>query len=87
VNTLVIFMSDNGPNTATGGSAGSLKGGKGTTLEGGVRVPFVAHWPGTIPAGTESAEAITGMDLLPTLTKLAGGNIPDDRVIDGKIDP
>ena len=83
-NTLVIFTSDNGPNTGKGGSAGPLKGGKGSTLEGGVRVPFVARWPGTIPAGTESDEPITGMDLLPTLTKLAGGGVPDDRVIDGK---
>ncbi len=73
-NTLVIFTSDNGPNTGKGGSAGPLKGGKGSTLEGGVRVPFVARWPGNIPAGTESDEAITGMDLLPTLTKLAGGD-------------
>ena len=80
----MIFMSDNGPNTATGGNAGPLKGGKGSTLEGGVRVPFVARWPGTIPAGTVSDEAITGMDLLPTLTKLAGGEVPSDRVIDGK---
>ena len=83
-NTLVIFTSDNGPNTGKGGSAGPLKGGKGSTLEGGVRVPFVARWPETIPAGTESDEPITGMDLLPTLTKLAGGDVPDDRVIDGK---
>jgi len=83
-NTLVIFTSDNGPNTNTGGSAGALKGGKGSTLEGGVRVPFVARWPETIPAGTESGEFITVMDLLPTLTKLAGGDVPDDRVIDGK---
>jgi len=83
-NTLVIFTSDNGPNTGKGGSAGPLKGGKGSTLEGGVRVPFVARWPGTIPPGTESDEAITGMDLLPTLTKLAGGDVPGDRVIDGK---
>lgn len=83
-NTLVIFTSDNGPNTGKGGSAGPLKGGKGSTLEGGVRVPFVAHWPGTIPAGTESDEAITGMDLLPTLTMIAGGDVPDDRVLDGK---
>jgi arylsulfatase A-like enzyme len=82
--TLVIFTSDNGPNTGKGGSAGPLKGGKGSTLEGGVRVPFVARWPGGIPAGTESDEAITVMDLLPTLTKLAHGNIPSDRVIDGK---
>ncbi|TWU46547.1 sulfatase family protein [Rubripirellula reticaptiva] len=83
-NTLVIFTSDNGPNTSTGGTAGPLKGGKGSTLEGGVRVPFVARWPGKIPAGIETDEAITGMDLLPTLTKLAGGEVPDERVIDGK---
>jgi arylsulfatase A len=83
-NTLVIFLSDNGPNTATGGSAGPLKGGKGSTLEGGVRVPFVARWPEKIPAGTVSDAAITGMDLLPTLIQLAGGDIPNDRVIDGK---
>lgn len=83
-NTMVIFLSDNGPNTATGGSAGSLKGGKGTTLEGGVRVPFVARWPGKIPAGTVSAEPITAMDLLPTLVKFAGGDVPNDRVLDGK---
>ncbi|WP_302117475.1 sulfatase family protein [Allorhodopirellula heiligendammensis] len=83
-NTLVIFTSDKGPNTGKGGSAGALKGSKGSTLEGGVRVPFVACWPGTIPAGTESDEAITGMDLLPTLTRLAGGDVADDRVIDGK---
>jgi arylsulfatase A-like enzyme len=83
-NTLVIFTSDNGPNTGKGGSAGPLKGGKGSTLEGGVRVPFVARWPETIPAGTESDEPITGMDLLPTLTRIAVGVVPDDRVIDGK---
>ncbi len=83
-NTLVIFTSDNGPNTGKGGSAGPLKGGKGSTLEGGVRVPFVARWPGTIPAGTESDEPITGMDLLPTLTRIAVGVVPDARVIDGK---
>jgi arylsulfatase A-like enzyme len=83
-NTLVIFTSDNGPKTSTGGSAGPLSGEKGSTLEGGVRVPFVARWPETIPAGTDSDEAVTVMDLLPTLTKLAGGDVPTDRVIDGK---
>lgn len=83
-NTLVIFTSDNGPNTSKGGSAGPLNGGKGSTLEGGVRVPFVACWPGKIPAGIESDEPITCMDLLPTLARLAGAEIPNDRVIDGK---
>jgi len=83
-NTLVIFTSDNGPNVSTGGNAGQLNGGKGTTLEGGVRVPFVARWPKNIRASTVSAEAATVMDLLPTLTKLAGGKVPHDRVIDGR---
>ncbi|MEL6107520.1 MAG: sulfatase [Planctomycetota bacterium] len=83
-NTLVLFTSDNGPNTSKGGSAGPLKGGKGSTLEGGVRVPFIARWPGKIPAGTQSDQSSTIMDLLPTLTKLAGGETPKDRVIDGK---
>ena len=83
-NTLVIFTSDNGPNTGKGGRALPLRGAKGNTYEGGVRVPFVARWPGRIPAGLETDEPITVMDLLPTLTKLAGGNAPDDRVIDGK---
>jgi arylsulfatase A len=83
-NTLVMFLSDNGPNTATGGRTGPLNGSKGSNLEGGVRVPFVARWPGKIPAGTVSAEPITIMDLLPTLTQLAGGDVPTDRVIDGR---
>lgn len=83
-NTLVIFTSDNGPNTSKGGDAGPLNGGKGSTLEGGVRVPFVARWTGKIPAGRESEEATTAMDLLPTLTGLAQGGVTDDRVIDGK---
>ena len=61
-----------------------MKGGKGSTLEGGVRVPFVARWPDNILAGTESDEAVTIMDLLPTLTRLVGGVISSDRVIDGK---
>lgn len=82
--TLVIFTSDNGPNTGKGGSAGALKGGKGSTYEGGVRVPFVARWPGSVSSGLESTEPATVMDLLPTLTKLAGGHVPDDRVIDGR---
>lgn len=83
-NTLVVFTSDNGPNTGKGGSAGHLSGGKGSTLEGGVRVPFVARWPGTIPADATCAEPVTVMDLLPTLADLAGAGIPGDRVIDGR---
>jgi len=83
-NTLVIFTSDNGPNTSKGGSAGQLAGGKGSTLEGGVRVPFVARWPEKIPPATVCAEPATVMDLLPTLASLAGGSSPADRTIDGQ---
>jgi len=81
-NTLVLFTSDNGP--ARIGSAGPLRGGKGTTFEGGMREPTVAWWPGKIPAGTVNDDLMTTMDLLPTLAGLAGAPIPGDRVIDGK---
>ncbi len=80
-NTLVIFLSDNGPAV---GKAGPLKGRKGSTFEGGMREPTVIRWPGKIPAGKENTELMTAMDLLPTFAKLAGASIPSDRVIDGK---
>ncbi len=79
--TLVIFFSDNGPAI---GSAGPLKGRKGSTFEGGMREPTVVRWPGKIPAGRPNDEIMTAMDLLPTFAKLAGAAIPTDRVIDGK---
>ena len=86
-NTLVIFTSDNGPwliKGSDGGAAGPLRGGKGSTWEGGVRVPTVAWWPGRIAAGT-TCDAVAGtIDLLPTLVNLAGGTLPADRVIDGR---
>jgi arylsulfatase A-like enzyme len=80
-NTLVIFTSDNGPAI---GSAGPLKGRKGSTNEGGMREPTVIRWPGRIPAGKPNDELMTAMDLLPTFARLAGAKVPDDRVIDGK---
>jgi arylsulfatase A-like enzyme len=86
-NTLVIFTSDNGPwliKGSDGGTAGPLRGGKGSTWEGGVRVPTVAWWPGRIAAG-ETCDAVAGtIDLLPTLVNLAHGKLPADRVIDGR---
>ena len=85
--TLVIFTSDNGPWLSYGnhaGSAGPLREGKGTTWEGGQRVPFIARWPGRIPAGSECRELTSTMDVLPTLAKLAGGEAPQDRIIDGR---
>jgi arylsulfatase A-like enzyme len=84
-NTLVIFTSDNGPWLSYGphgGSAQPLREGKGTAWEGGVRVPCVMRWPGNIPAGTECRELAATIDLLPTLAKLAGADLPP-RKIDG----
>lgn len=79
--TLVIFTSDNGGTTRAVNAP--LRGNKGSTWEGGMRVPTVAWWPGKIPAGT-STDAITGMlDILPTLAKLGGGKAPADRKLDG----
>ncbi len=79
--TLVLFVSDNGGTPR--GKNTPLRGFKGSTLEGGMRVPAVAWWPGKIPAGTET-DAISGMfDILPALAKLGGGKVPDDRRIDG----
>lgn len=81
-NTLVIFTSDNGPWFE--GSSGIYRNRKGSSWEGGQRVPFLAHWTGKIPAGTVSSEPAMNIDLYPTLISLAGGQLPDDRPIDGK---
>lgn len=85
--TLVIFTSDNGPWLSYGdhaGSSGPLREGKGTSFEGGVREPFVARWPGTIPAGSVCREPAMTIDLLPTLAALAGADRSGDRPIDGR---
>lgn len=83
--TLVIFASDNGPFLSYGehaGSSGSLREGKLTTFEGGVRVPCIMRWPGSIPAKRTCNEMIASMDLLPTLAAMAGGT-PGEQKIDG----
>jgi arylsulfatase A-like enzyme/phosphodiesterase/alkaline phosphatase D-like protein len=82
-NTMVIFTSDNGGSLRHGAVNLPLRGGKGSTFEGGMRVPTVAWWPGTIPANSSSDAIVSTMDILPTLTKLAGGEVPTDRKIDG----
>ena len=82
-NTFVLFTTDNGPGPRLA-SAGPLRGRKGSTFEGGMRVPAVAQWPGNIPPGSQSDELLTAMDLLPTIANIAGATIPDDRLIDGK---
>ena len=83
--TLVVFASDNGPWLSYGdhaGSAGPLREGKGTAFEGGVRVPFVARWPGRIPAGSVVREPAMTIDVLPTIAHLVGAPLPE-RPIDG----
>lgn len=87
--TLVIFTSDNGPVIsrrlgADTGSSGVLNAGKGTTFEGGLRVPFAARWPGRIPAGHVTGEIASTLDLLPTFWALAGKPPPSDRPMDGQ---
>ncbi len=84
-NTLVIFTSDNGPwltMGAQGGSAGLLREGKGSTWEGGMRVPGIAWWPGKIKPRVNSTP-VNAMDLFPTVLGLAGATAPKDRPIDG----
>ena len=86
-NTLVLFTSDNGPwmiKGPDGGSAGHLRGSKGSTWEGGVRVPTLARWPGRIPAGSVRSTVAGTIDVLPTLVGLAGGKVPEQPVIDGR---
>ena len=85
-NTLVVFTSDNGPwllmGTETGGSAGLLRDGKGSTWEGGMRVPGIFWMPGRIKPTVERNVAST-LDLFPTVIRLAGGATPTDRPMDG----
>jgi arylsulfatase A-like enzyme len=97
-NTLVIFTSDNGPwmdmpprmlvepriVRTDAGSAGPLRGSKGTSWEGGTRVPFIARWPGRIPAGSVSSDLARTLDLLPTVARLVGRPLPSNRVLDGQ---
>lgn len=82
-NTLVIFTSDNGAQLVFGGSNGVLRGEKGTTYEGGFRVPCLMRWPARIPAGMKTDAVVTAMDLLPTLAACCGIPVGGDRVIDG----
>jgi arylsulfatase A-like enzyme len=84
-NTLVLFTSDNGPwaiMKLDGGSPGILTGEKGATFEGGMREPTIFWWPGRIPPGTVMDMGTT-MDIFPTFCKLAGVEVPADRVYDG----
>lgn len=82
-NTLILFTSDNGSAREKQGSNLPLRGRKGRTDEGGMRVPCVVRWPGKIPAGTSSNLITSTIDLLPTFAAISGGKTPNDRTIDG----
>lgn len=79
--TLVVLTSDNGSQKP--GSNDPLRGGKGRTDEGGMRVPCIVRYPGKIPAGSTSSELTATIDLLPTFARLAGADLPK-QPIDGK---
>ena len=85
-NTLLFFTSDHGPwiiKNLEGGSSGLFRDGKGSTWEGGVRVPAIAYWPGQIPGGSVNRTAVSTIDLFATFNKLAGVNLPSDHFVDG----
>lgn len=102
-NTLVIFSSDNGPESITSnkrsgdvstgpglgryysvGESGGLKGQKRSLYAGGIRVPFIARWPGVVPTGRVDRESVlTAVDILPTFVALAGATLPEDYAPDG----
>lgn len=84
-NTLLIFASDNGPEYRKPwrGSAGMWTGTYHTAMEGALRVPMIIRWPGRVPAARVTNEIIHVVDLFPTLARIAGAAVPEDRVIDG----
>jgi arylsulfatase A len=90
-NTLIVFTSDNGgkPEPKSRGMGhrtnAELLGQKTDVWEGGVRVPFIVRWPGFVPAGKVSEQLVTQVDLLPTLTDLAGIALPEDQIGDGRV--
>lgn len=77
----MIFTSDNGP---AGRPAPPFSGNKTTNLEGGVREPCLMRWPGRIPAGTTCDRIAGNIDVLPTLAKVIGAQVPTDRILDGR---
>jgi arylsulfatase len=83
--TIFIFTSDNGPEEALPyrGWGGPWSGSYFTAMEGSLRVPFVIRWPGRVPPGGVSNEIVHGVDTYATLARLAGVDVPSDRIVDG----
>lgn len=82
-NTLVIFVSDNGSAVSRPGNNGPYSGGKMTTYEGGIRMPFVMKWPGHIRAGRIYEEPISTLDILPTVAAACGVSTGAAKPLDG----
>lgn len=88
-NTIIVLASDHGGLSARGGKRGvatsnrPLRAGKGHLYEGGLRIPFMIRWPGTVKPGTEIATPVTTLDLMPTLTDMAGITCPEKAGTDG----
>ncbi|HTN76881.1 MAG TPA: sulfatase-like hydrolase/transferase, partial [Pirellulaceae bacterium] len=82
-NTLIFFISDNGGPPVNASSNGELRGFKATTWEGGVRVPFIANWPGKLPAGKVYDQPVIQLDLLPTALAAAGVAVTGEHKLDG----
>ena len=74
-NTLIIYLTDNGGSPCNYGNNAPLFGTKYSLYEGGVRVPFIASWPGVVEANSQSRNLVSSLDLLPTFAYLAGGEL------------
>ncbi|MFC0672653.1 sulfatase family protein [Brachybacterium hainanense] len=82
--TLVVYLTDNGGSTCNYGDNTPLDGTKYSLYEGGVRVPYLVSWPGTVPAGQSSEALVSSLDLLPTFAALAGAELPAEHPVDGR---
>lgn len=83
-NTLIVFLSDNGGKIAQAANNAPLLDDKGSTHEGGIRVPMFMHWPGHVPAGQVFDHPVLALDFYPTFAGLAGAKIPAGKKLDGK---
>lgn len=82
-NTLIVFFSDNGGKLTLGGNNYPLREGKGSTFEGGYRVPMFFHWPDKITPNSNYRHPVSALDLYPTFAQMAGAAIPQEKNLDG----
>ena len=83
-NTIIVFLSDNGGKILQAGNNAPLQDDKGSTMEGGIRVPMFFYWPGQIAAETVFEHPVLALDLYPTFSALGKGQIPKEKIPDGK---